>query len=321
MSADPSGIKSVRLAITRRKGDRCWTFAGGRERFVRHRCGGWKSFKIGDRADWSYLLPERLGTGRYTIRVVAIDKAGNDGATRREDPASDEAVAARAAGRGGARRPGVRRLGRRDGRRQARRAASPRTRWRSKARSATVDGRRCALGRATPLSVLAGAGRAVHRARLRVVLAPRARRGLALRAADRPRRRARARRLGLQGRQPLRQRRRGRPGGSFGTGRTLRAGQRVLWFWCVKDRRDACQRTLATTAHAAAGSVHVIVRGYDEQRPRQAGGGRDGPARRRHRDHRRRRRGDAGRARGPAPAHREQGAGLVPAFPQTVTVG
>ncbi len=82
VSADPSGIKSVRLAITRRKGDRCWTFAGGRERFVRHRCGGWKSFKIGDRADWSYLLPKRLGTGRYTIRVVAIDKAGNDGATR-----------------------------------------------------------------------------------------------------------------------------------------------------------------------------------------------------------------------------------------------
>jgi len=82
VSADPSGIKSVRLAISRRKGDRCWTFAGGRERFVRHRCGGWKSFKIGDRADWSYLLPERLGPGRYTIRVVAIDKAGNDGATR-----------------------------------------------------------------------------------------------------------------------------------------------------------------------------------------------------------------------------------------------
>ena len=82
VSADPSGIKSVRLAISRRKGDRCWTFAGGRERFVRHRCGGWKSFKIGDRADWSYLLPKRLGTGRYTIRVVAIDKAGNDGATR-----------------------------------------------------------------------------------------------------------------------------------------------------------------------------------------------------------------------------------------------
>jgi hypothetical protein len=82
VSADPSGIKSVRLAVTRRAHGRCWTFAGGRERFVRHRCGGWKSFRIGDRVDWSYLLPRRLGPGRYTIRVIAIDKAGNDGATR-----------------------------------------------------------------------------------------------------------------------------------------------------------------------------------------------------------------------------------------------
>lgn len=83
VSADPSGIKSVRLAITRRKHGRCTAFSGGRERFKRHRCGGWKSFRIGDRADWSYLLPKRLGKGRYTIRVVAIDKAGNDDATKR----------------------------------------------------------------------------------------------------------------------------------------------------------------------------------------------------------------------------------------------
>ena len=68
VSADPSGIKSVRLAVSRRAHGRCWAFAGGRERFVRHRCGGWKSFRIGDRADWSYLLPRRLGPGRYTIR-------------------------------------------------------------------------------------------------------------------------------------------------------------------------------------------------------------------------------------------------------------
>ena len=73
----------MRLAITRRKGGRCTAYDGVRERFKAHRCGGWKSFRIGDRADWSYLLPERLGPGRYTIRVVAIDKAGNDGATRK----------------------------------------------------------------------------------------------------------------------------------------------------------------------------------------------------------------------------------------------
>ena len=82
VSADASGIKSVRLAVTRRGKAGCTAYDGVRERFKTHRCGGWKSFRIGDRADWSYLLPKRLGRGRYTIRVIAIDKAGNDGATQ-----------------------------------------------------------------------------------------------------------------------------------------------------------------------------------------------------------------------------------------------
>ena len=38
------------------------------------------------------------------------------------------------------------------------------------------------------------------------------------------------------------------PSGPFGTGRKLRAGQKVLWFWCVKDAVDACQRTLEIAA-------------------------------------------------------------------------
>lgn len=81
VSADPSGIKSVRLSILRRHKGRCWAFDGDAERFKRHRCGGSRSFRIGDRAEWSYLLPKRLPVGRYTIRVAAIDKAGNAAAT------------------------------------------------------------------------------------------------------------------------------------------------------------------------------------------------------------------------------------------------
>jgi hypothetical protein len=81
VSADPSGIKSVRLSILRKHKGRCWAFDGRSERFERHRCGGSRSFRIGDRAEWSYLLPKRLPRGRYTIRVAAIDKAGNDAAT------------------------------------------------------------------------------------------------------------------------------------------------------------------------------------------------------------------------------------------------
>jgi hypothetical protein len=81
VSSDPSGIKSVRLSILRKRGGRCWAFDGASERFKRHRCGGSRSFRIGDRAEWSYLLPKRLPRGRYTIRVAAIDNAGNASAT------------------------------------------------------------------------------------------------------------------------------------------------------------------------------------------------------------------------------------------------
>jgi hypothetical protein len=82
VTPDPSGLKSVRLSILRKVGNRCWTFDGASERFERHRCGGRSSFRIGDRADWSYLLPARLRNGRYTLRAVPVDNAGNDSATQ-----------------------------------------------------------------------------------------------------------------------------------------------------------------------------------------------------------------------------------------------
>jgi hypothetical protein len=56
--------------------------------------------------------------------------------------------------------------------------------------------------------------------------------------------------------------------GPFGTGRRLRGGQRVLWFWCVQDTGEHCQRTLEV--RPAAGTVapgaplRVTVRGYDD---------------------------------------------------------
>ena len=82
VTADPSGLLSVRLSILRKTPTGCWAFDGRRERFEPHRCGGRQSFRIGDRAEWSYLLPKRLPRGRYTIRAVAIDRAGNDSVTR-----------------------------------------------------------------------------------------------------------------------------------------------------------------------------------------------------------------------------------------------
>jgi hypothetical protein len=137
-----------------------------------------------------------------------------------------------------------------------------------KARTAKVDGRRCAIGRATPLSVLAGTG-------------------VRFRLTDYGACSRRARDAGsLYVRQIGPDREGGRdgwvykvgnragssgaadPAGSFGTGRKLRAGQRVLWFWCVKDAADSCQRTLAATLErnrtAPGAPLRVTVRGYDD---------------------------------------------------------
>jgi hypothetical protein len=57
------------------------------------------------------------------------------------------------------------------------------------------------------------------------------------------------------------------PAGPFGNGR-LRAGQRVLWFWCELGSTDGCQRTLEARPdrrRAAPGeTLGVTVRGYDD---------------------------------------------------------
>jgi hypothetical protein len=57
------------------------------------------------------------------------------------------------------------------------------------------------------------------------------------------------------------------PAGPFGTGKRLRAGDRLLWFWC-KQGSAGCQRTLeitpAATSVAPGASVAFTVRGYDD---------------------------------------------------------
>jgi hypothetical protein len=82
-SADPSGIRTVKLRLTKRAGKRCWYFSGKLERFRGTRCGRGSYFTIGDRADWSYLLPAQLGPGRYVLDAIAIDGAGNRTPLRR----------------------------------------------------------------------------------------------------------------------------------------------------------------------------------------------------------------------------------------------
>jgi hypothetical protein len=74
---DPSGLRAVKLRLTRQVGGRCWYFSGERERFLRRRCGTRHAFKVGEAARWSYLLPARLGRGRYVLDAYALDRAGN----------------------------------------------------------------------------------------------------------------------------------------------------------------------------------------------------------------------------------------------------
>jgi len=77
---DPSGLKDVQLRLTKRVGKRCDTLSAQRLRFVRmKRCGARRGtwFSIGSKADWSYLLPKKLGRGRYVLDLKTIDGAGN----------------------------------------------------------------------------------------------------------------------------------------------------------------------------------------------------------------------------------------------------
>jgi len=107
--------------------------------------------------------------------------------------------------------------------------------------------------------------------------------------------------------------------------RSIRPGVRVLWFWC-RPRSGSSQRTLEVRPAASrvkpGASLTVTVTGYDDRgRGRRIAGAavRLGAARARTDAH--------GRAVLHAPAHpgtavlRAERAGLVPAFPERVTVG
>jgi hypothetical protein len=83
VDADPSGLLAVKLRLTRTVGKKCSYFSGRRERFLPMHCGHGSFFKIGDRADWSYLLPKRLGRGKYVLEAKAIDGAYNRGPVKR----------------------------------------------------------------------------------------------------------------------------------------------------------------------------------------------------------------------------------------------
>jgi hypothetical protein len=135
---------------------------------------------------------------------------------------------------------------------------------RLKERTVKVGGRRCRVGARTPLSVLAAT-------RLRLGIRDYGRCGRRPRDAT-----------GLYVTKVAGERERGRGGWvykigrrtpSIGaadlSGRRLRAGDRVTWFWCEQDDSGGCQRTLDArperTTAAPGESLRVTVRGYDDR--------------------------------------------------------
>lgn len=81
---DASGVKDVRMRLSRTDGKHCTRYDGTRERFVTtHKCGikHARTFSVGSSADFSYLLPSALPRGRYVLDVIVIDRAGNQTTT------------------------------------------------------------------------------------------------------------------------------------------------------------------------------------------------------------------------------------------------
>jgi hypothetical protein len=79
-----SGVRTVKLRLTRRVGARCFSYSGRRERFIGVKCGKGFFFTASDRASFSYLLPERLPRGHYVLDAAAVDRSFNrDGALER----------------------------------------------------------------------------------------------------------------------------------------------------------------------------------------------------------------------------------------------
>ncbi len=82
VSPDPSGVPKVLMRLVRvvpHGHGRCEAFDGQRRRFATAKCAvaSAKSFAAGSGSIFTYLLPTRLTTGRYTVVMEAIDGAGN----------------------------------------------------------------------------------------------------------------------------------------------------------------------------------------------------------------------------------------------------
>jgi hypothetical protein len=76
---DSTGLRTVALRLTRQVAHgHCEAFNAKRRKFTAASCGlqHAPAFSIGHAYAFSYLLPSKLGPGRYTLQVSAVDVAG-----------------------------------------------------------------------------------------------------------------------------------------------------------------------------------------------------------------------------------------------------
>jgi hypothetical protein len=258
-----SGVAQVKLAFRRHVHGRCRWWSGRRERFVGSNCHKKFFFAIGEDARWSYLLPRALPAGRYVLDVKAFDRAQNR--DERFERGRNRVVfyvrPPRRRAAASTRAPAVRVMvsGRSFDYTQLERPHSVTVR---------TARRSCKVAAATPLAALVSLLRDAHRHfRLR---------DYGHCSRDNP-----ASSAQLFVTQVGRDRNRGNDGwfykiddraGTAGAGdpfgQRLRAGDRVLWFYCRFDTRvRSCQRSLqalVTTRRVMAGaSLRARVRSFD----------------------------------------------------------
>jgi hypothetical protein len=267
-----SGVREVKLSIRRHaRGKGCQWWSGRRDRFVGRNCRKTFFFAIGDDTNWSYLLPRRLGPGRYVVDVKVFDARRNR--NNRFIPGENRAVfdvLGRSGGQNGRSaaahaRVEVMVVGKQGVITAPITVRAPKTVVRA-------SGRRCAVAASTPLGALQAA------------LRPK-RVGFAVRDYGSCARRNTRSSGQLFVTKIARERNSGADGWVYkiddltpGTGAAegrLRAGDRLLWLYCEQDSQTGgCQRSLrvvpAGKGGPAGGSLPVRVFGYDDKRTRRS---------------------------------------------------
>jgi hypothetical protein len=262
-ATDDVGVTKVKLALRRHvHGRACRWWSTTSDRFAGRGCTKKVFFGIGAGGSWSYLLPRRLPPGRYVLDAKAFDRARN----RDEHYVRGSNRVVFYVGPGyGARGAAVARTTARVDVLLAGRAKSAEATVRARAALVKVGHRRCKVGDSTPLAALAALLRARHSA-------------YAIRdyGSCSPTNAAAAgqlfvRRIGKDAN-------RGNDGwfykvndrapevGAGDPSARVRAGDRVLWFYCLfDDRARSCQRSLRIVLEPVTnnGALDVMVVGYD----------------------------------------------------------